>query len=286
MNWRLGLLGVLALTGVGLALTKPHRAKAPAIPDVGAEPDGLEPQPFWDMSDTESGDGRRYEATNRLAGPAQIECALTEATNVVADPALPRRLVLPPFGTREITHITREREGVASAKIRCLGVPGDPHALVDQTETYRLPFYPDAHFTLEQGFDGPFSHHDAQSRYAIDLGVDEGTPVLAARGGTVMQVEEEFRGRGLDIERFGDRANIVRIVHDDGSMAVYAHLAPLSTIVKPGEMVRVGDLLGKSGNTGFSAGPHLHFAVQANRGMRLESVPFVMHDVDPRNPRK
>lgn len=286
MNWRLGLLGVLALAGVGLALTKPRRAPAPAMPDVGAEPEGLEPQPFWDLSDIESGDGRRYAATNRLAGPAQIECELTEATNVIADPALPRRLVLPPLGTREIARIARDRDGAASAQIRCRGVPGDPHASADPDATYRLPFYPDAHFTLEQGFDGAFSHHDAQSRYAIDLGVDEGTPVLAARDGIVMLVEEEFRGRGLDLERFGARANVVRVLHADGSMAVYAHLAPLSTIVRPGETVRAGDLLGKSGNTGFSTGPHLHFAVQVNRGMTLESVPFAMQGIDPHNSRQ
>lgn len=286
MNGRVLLLGVLAFAGVGLALVKPRRPPAMMPIAPGAEPAGLEPQPFWELSDAESGDGRRYDAANLLAGPAQIECSLAEAANVAADPPLPRRLVLPAHGKREITRIFRDGDGDARAKIVCRGTPGDPHASTEQRQTYRLPFYPDARFTLEQGFDGEFSHTDAQSRYALDLGVDEGTPVLAARDGTVMQVEEEFRGRGVNLEHFGARANYVRILHADGSMAIYAHLAPLSTIVKPGETVRVGDLLGKSGNTGYSTGPHLHFAVQVNRSMALQSVPFVMDGVDPLKPRK
>ena len=59
-------------------------------------------------------------------------------------------------------------------------------------------------------------------------------------------------------------------------MAVYAHLQAGGVLVAPGRQVRTGDLIGLSGNSGYSTGPHLHFAVQANRGMRLESLPFRM----------
>ncbi|MGZ8097407.1 MAG: M23 family metallopeptidase, partial [Methylosarcina sp.] len=64
------------------------------------------------------------------------------------------------------------------------------------------------------------------------------------------------------------------ILHDDGSMAVYAHMELEKAQVQPGEAVAVGQLLGYSGNTGYSTGPHLHFAVQYNQGMKLISVPF------------
>jgi murein DD-endopeptidase MepM/ murein hydrolase activator NlpD len=47
-------------------------------------------------------------------------------------------------------------------------------------------------------------------------------------------------------------------------------------LVRPGQRVRRGEVIGRSGDTGFTTGPHLHFAVQVNRGMRLESVPFRM----------
>ena len=57
---------------------------------------------------------------------------------------------------------------------------------------------------------------------------------------------------------------------------LYAHLDANGVFVRPGQRVRRGQRLGLSGNTGFSTGPHLHFVIQANRGMRLESLPFRM----------
>jgi murein DD-endopeptidase MepM/ murein hydrolase activator NlpD len=91
-----------------------------------------------------------------------------------------------------------------------------------------------------------------------------------------MQFESDFDETGLDAKRDSGRANYIRILHDDGSMAVYAHLAPEGTQVRPGQRVRRGERIGLSGNTGYSGGPHLHFVVQVNRGMRLESIPFRM----------
>jgi murein DD-endopeptidase MepM/ murein hydrolase activator NlpD len=102
----------------------------------------------------------------------------------------------------------------------------------------------------------------------------------------VMQVEDDFRARGTDPKRFGDRANYVRVLHADGSMAVYAHLAPASLLRRPGDRVVVGQLIGKSGNTGYSTGPHLHFSVQRNVGMALHSIPFTVIGVDAREARR
>ncbi len=127
---------------------------------------------------------------------------------------------------------------------------------------------------IEQGFEGQFSHQDVENRYALDFSVPVGTPVLAAREGVVMQVQVQFHGHGLDYAHDAGRANFIRILHTDGSMALYAHLAENGALVHPGQHVETGQRIGLSGNTGYSTAPHLHFAVQVNRSMQLTSIPF------------
>ena len=134
---------------------------------------------------------------------------------------------------------------------------------------------------IDQGFGGSFSHDDVQNRHALDFAADIGTPVFAARAGTVMQVEAGFRASGLASGDGRTRANFIRILHDDGSMALYAHLAVEGVLARVGQEVTAGQRIGLSGNTGFSTGPHLHFAVQVNRGMQLVSIPFRMRGVAP-----
>ncbi|HCJ27992.1 MAG TPA: peptidase M23, partial [Pseudomonas sp.] len=68
--------------------------------------------------------------------------------------------------------------------------------------------------------------------------------------------------------------NYVRIVHDDGTHSAYLHLKRGSVQVKAGQQVKVGTLLGQSGNTGRSTGPHLHFVVQKSYGDSMVSIPF------------
>ena len=80
-------------------------------------------------------------------------------------------------------------------------------------------------FPVSQGFDGGKTHLDEESRYAIDIVMPEGSPVHAVRDGVVMDVEEDFNAGGTDFEKYADKANHVRILHDDGTMALYAHLA-------------------------------------------------------------
>jgi len=97
----------------------------------------------------------------------------------------------------------------------------------------------------------------------------EGTPIVAARGGMVVKVENGQSGRGNN-----PSGNFVRILHDDGTMGVYLHLMRGSVLVSEGQRVGEGTPLGRSGNTGNSSGPHLHFVVQRNVGLALESIPY------------
>ena len=97
----------------------------------------------------------------------------------------------------------------------------------------------------------------------------EGTPIIAARAGIVVKVENQQIGRGTH-----PAGNFVRILHDDGTMGVYLHLQKGSVSVAQGQRVETGGYLARSGNTGNSTGPHLHFVVQRNIGLAVESIPF------------
>lgn len=154
-------------------------------------------------------------------------------------------------------------------------VVGDPSAVHDDRVVYAWPFPDGTVARLTQGPGGP-THRDAYSLHAIDLAVAEGTPVLAARAGIVVFLEDRYFESGLDPIKYLSRSNQVRILHDDGSMASYAHLFPDSIDLEPGQRVEVGEQIGLSGNTGYSSGPHLHFVVLVHREMELVSVPFRM----------
>lgn len=207
-------------------------------------------------------------ADNRLQGPIEVMLRSAVSPAPIADPALPARATVPAGGSALVAVI----EPPAGRRVQVLldTVPGRP-AAQPRDVVYRFPLQ-QARVRLEQGFHGAFSHADAENRHALDFAADVGTPVLAARDGTVMQVESGFDTAGLDARDVA-RANFIRIVHDDGSMALYAHLDADGVQVAPGARVRAGQVIGRSGNTGYSTGPHLHFVVQANRGMRLESIP-------------
>ncbi len=200
---------------------------------------------------------------------------LLEALNVVTDPPLPATFVLPEPGESHLVTVRQDNPYEASRfRLSYTSVPGDPGARPDLKQRYQLPFRRGERFLVGQAFGGVVSHTDEQSFYAVDLGMPEGTPVLAARDGIVMHVEEDFFGAGLDAQKYASRANSVRVLHEDGTMAVYAHLALESVAVRPGRVVTAGELLGLSGNTGYSSGPHLHFAIQHNDAGRLKSLPF------------
>ena len=213
-------------------------------------------------------------ADNAIGGPVEVRLAFTKSINARGEPELPARAIVPANGSALIARLMPIQAGGAEFGLSMEAVPGDPRARPQDVE-YLLPL-PRQSTRVDQGFGGKFSHTDVQNRYAIDFGVAQGTPVTAARGGVVMQVESDFDKAGLDLEKYGGRANYVRILHVDGTMGLYAHLKPEGVLVRVGQRVRAGQRIGLSGNTGFTSGPHLHFAVQVNRGMKLTSIPFRM----------
>lgn len=223
----------------------------------------------------DGGSGSVVIAHNLSAGPIEVGLAFSQAENVISEPQLPVRAVVAARGQRELARVEyADLRAPASFGVHADAVPGDPRSRPDPDQRYRLPFPTGTRFAVGQSFGGAFSHHDIQNYYAVDLGVAEGTPVVAARDGVVVQVERDFFESGADRERLAARANYVRILHPDGTMALYAHLAFEAVLVRPGDTVLAGQKIGEAGATGFATGPHLHFVIQRNTGMRLEAIPF------------
>ncbi|QOY64089.1 M23 family metallopeptidase [Lysobacter sp. H21R4] len=231
-------------------------------------------------------DGYHAWADNPLPGPIEVRLRYRQRHNTVASPALPARATVPALDSTVVA-VFRATDPARAVDFDLIldSVPGNPSAQ-PRDVTYVLPLAKDTPVVIDQGFAGSFSHDDDENRYAIDFAVPVGTAVLAARDGVVMQVLDRYldvtnsnasQHRGtVPADTLLRNANLIRVLHDDGTMAVYAHLQRGGAVVAQGQPVRTGQHIGWSGNSGFSTAPHLHFAVQVNRGMRLVSLPFRM----------
>jgi murein DD-endopeptidase MepM/ murein hydrolase activator NlpD len=129
----------------------------------------------------------------------------------------------------------------------------------DDGYLYRLPYGDDVSFPIIQGYGAKLSHRGAE-RFTLDFGMPVGTPVHAAREGVVVLVEDSH-DEGCAHENCGRFANFVVVLHSDGTTGEYFHLEHGSARVRVGELVARGQWLARSGNTGFSTAPHLHFGV-------------------------
>ena len=134
----------------------------------------------------------------------------------------------------------------------------------DDRETYRLPFPAGSPVRLLQGYNGSYTHF-GPLRYSIDWAMPEGTPVLAARGGTVIWTRDEEDRTGAP-----SRGNFILIEHADGTVGHYLHFKLGGVLVTVGQTVSAGDRIGLSGNTGKSTQPHLHFMSPRQRRARVQ----------------
>ncbi|MGI5427660.1 M23 family metallopeptidase [Streptomyces sp. CA-179760] len=102
-----------------------------------------------------------------------------------------------------------------------------------------------------------------------DFAVPSGTQVVAAHGGTVVKAGGNGAGDG---PAYG---NAVVIKHGNGTYSQYAHLSKVT--VNIGQIVKTGQEIAKSGSTGNSSGPHLHFEIRttANYGSAVDPVKFL-----------
>ena len=212
--------------------------------------------------------GETLVINNELYAPVEIELRLEQVANAVGAPDKPLRWVLAPRSSvRLLTLTPLDRSQPLRYTPRLRYALGDPRL---NPVAYRYPLpWRGGPFRLTQGANGTYSHFTPKGRYAVDVAMPEGTPIVAARAGMVVRVENQQSGRGNN-----PAGNFVRILHDDGTMGVYLHLMRGSVSVQEGQRVAAGQPLARSGNTGNSTGPHLHFVVQRNVGMAVESIPF------------
>lgn len=142
---------------------------------------------------------------------------------------------------------------------------------------YRLPWAEGSTFSIAQAPDGWISTHTGvDNRYAVDFDMPQGTAVLAARRGIVVATEARH-GATPDEDPITPNGNYVRVRHEDGTFATYAHLMHGGVSVAPGERVEVGSVLGRSGSTGEARGAQLHFGVSRMRGAYEASVPVTFY---------
>ncbi|MET9353842.1 M23 family metallopeptidase [Streptomyces sp. NPDC006617] len=112
---------------------------------------------------------------------------------------------------------------------------------------------------------GMWAHKHSGQDFAVPIG----TNVVAAHGGTVVKAGGNGAGDG---PAYG---NAIVIKHGNGTYSQYAHLSKIN--VKIGQIVKTGQSIAKSGNTGNSSGPHLHFEIRTtpNYGSAVDPVAFL-----------
>jgi murein DD-endopeptidase MepM/ murein hydrolase activator NlpD len=223
---------------------------------------------------TNSGTTTRLTAINDCLCVATYEARILHSN----DPNVPNgslyRTILQPHTQELMVSIENAGAATKDLKYQWAIVLGSPQAQHRPPRPYRAPFAVGATFVISQAYPSQFTHTGPDSQYAVDIAVPDGTQVYAAREGAVINVRHDaFRG-GVSPAMM-DQANVIEILHDDGTIAMYAHLHWDSIRVHIGEHVERGEYIANSGNTGFSSGPHLHFCVVRNAGFTPVSVPIV-----------
>jgi len=254
------VLGSLLAPGTGLALDRLCLDEAPVCIEAVAEGETLE-----------------FVVTNDTSAPYSVRVAFSKLDNLNPLSRAPFRAVVQ-GGQKQVVGTLRwvdpsKRYGF---KYEWRAALGSMLSRPDDRSRYRIPFGGSLPRFLVQGVGGRFSHTGSE-RYAFDFAMPWGTQVLAARDGLVVRVVDEHIAGGPK-SSFSDKANYVWVLHGDGTIGTYAHLQR-GADVRVGQRVAAGDRIGRSGDTGYSSGPHLHFMVWRRRSdLSLESVAIRFDD--------
>jgi len=135
----------------------------------------------------------------------------------------------------------------------------------DTSYVYDLPFPKGSKHLLIQAYNSKMSH---TKELSLDFKMNPGSKICAARDGVVIATKDDSDAGGLN-DSYLNQGNHIIIRHTDGSEAMYWHLQKDGVLVNIGDTVQQGALIGYSGNTGYSAFPHLHFQVYDNTGKNI-----------------
>ena len=127
----------------------------------------------------------------------------------------------------------------------------------DTSYVYYLPYKKGNSYLFIQGANSKMSH---QNELSFDFKMKKGSAICAARDGVVIATKSDSKTGGMKAEYLDDGNHII-VQHEDGSVAQYWHLQQNGVLVQVGDKVQKGQQIGLSGNTGYTAFPHLHFQV-------------------------
>jgi murein DD-endopeptidase MepM/ murein hydrolase activator NlpD len=231
--------------------------------------------------------GSEQELVAANDGPAPITVYVTlNGENFASDRSWPQTAIVPPYTALPLGRVF-SADGSAGGYnflFRYTHHFGRGDAVPDDV-AYRLPYQEGQTYGVTQAYGGRLtSHNNRENLYAVDFAMPKGTPVVAARGGVVIDATLWHTEGGFSA-RYLDKANTVAIAHDDGTVAEYAHLSPGTPLVKLGQRVATGDIIGYSGSTGYSSGPHLHFIVSkpavTDGKVTRQSIPVTFYANEP-----
>jgi len=172
----------------------------------------------------DEGESTQLIAINECLCVVTFKVAIIES-GVAAIPDGAKYLATLEPGTRQIL-VRGTRAGTAKAVLNYfwMAVLGSPDAVHNPPRPYRVPFGVGSTYLISQAFPSRITHTTPDSEYAVDIALPDGTPIYAAREGTVINARHDsFRGAAAPVML--DQANVIEILHDDGTIGLYAPLA-------------------------------------------------------------
>jgi len=194
--------------------------------------------------------------------PVSFEIHL-ELKNMISSEGEKRIFVIAPgVKKQQVLRLKPKAKGKYNFKYKSWKNYGDHYLKnYDKDFEYNLPFARTQSFQLYQGYNGKSTH---QGKNALDFTMPVGTPIHSVRSGRVVSVVESNK-LGCPDQSCAKFGNTIIIYHSDGTFSKYVHLKFNGSVVNLGDFVKKGELIGYSGNTGWTTGPHLHLEIFLGR---------------------